>query len=280
MIAGVPSTISQIGYPGAGDIDDCWIVATVWAAIASDGDTTAPSATLARVWAGDPDDGHQDGGSLDETYAVARRLNRDAVRWESFDFDPFDALLRAGRPASCAVRSSSLPSALRFGFYGLHQIGGIYVNGRYYIMNPLDRSGRDVRPIARADLRRAMLDLIPSVGVVRGVLFPAPKETTMAQGLDTIPADDLTHGVLRSREGGTVIRLNDSARIPIGPFTRQAIGPVIRKYGNSAGYLIEHQGGTCWAPKAIGTFTADEEPDTGTYPVSVGGKLVGNVRLP
>jgi len=152
----LPSAISQIGYPGAGDIDDCWVVATVWAAIAS-GQTFTPTVPQFRAWAQNPDRPGATGGTLDHIMRGARGAWPGATirRYASSDWNGFISLLKAGWTASLAVRSSALPSNLRYGFNGLHQIGVAYQNGSYVIMNPLQSTGSSLHAIDGYDLRTA-----------------------------------------------------------------------------------------------------------------------------
>lgn len=272
-----PSTISQVGYPGAGDIDDCWVVATIWGAIASRPTVAAPSCTVARAWAGDPDDGHQDGGSIVECMAIADRLVPGAFAYRGSSFDVLDRMVLAGQPASVALRSGSLPTRLRFGFTGPHQCGLVATSdGQRWLMNPLDASGRDLRPIGRAEIQTAMLDLLATE--YRAVVFP--EKEALVSGLATRPGADVQEGTFRGlATESAVIRLHDSARIPIAAnFVREAVGPYIRDYGNAPGYLIEHQGATCWISARAGRFTPKATAGAISLPVTVGGKLVGTYK--
>lgn len=152
----LPKAISQVGYPGAGDVDDCWVVATVWAAKAA-GETFQPTVSQFRAWAQNPDRPGPTGGTLDHIMRGARAAWPDHTirRYRSTDWDGFISLLKAGWTASLAVRSSALPTNLRFGFLGLHQIGVAYQDGQYWVMNPLQSNGADPIAISGADLRRA-----------------------------------------------------------------------------------------------------------------------------
>lgn len=196
--------ISQIGYPGAGDVDDCWVVATVWAAEASRPGIRHPTVTEYRRHAGDPDDGVTDGGSLDEVVKGARGSwpSLDVTRWQSTAWDAFASLVKAGRPASVALDSAKLPPHLRFGFYGKHQVGVAWdaVRKTFVIANPLDKDGTPPKAISEAALRVAVLALLPQRQEVRAAVFPAvvvPPDTGMEEIVYSIPeAPNAYPGVL------------------------------------------------------------------------------------
>jgi hypothetical protein len=152
----LPDSLSQIGYPGAGDIDDCWAVATIWAANAA-GYPYQPNMTVFRREADNPDRPGPTGGNLDDVMRGARGCYPGAHirRYHSTSWDGFISLLKAGWVASLAIRSSALPANLHYGFHGLHQVGVAYQNGSYFIMNPLQHNGDRPDVISGADLRRA-----------------------------------------------------------------------------------------------------------------------------
>ena len=109
---------SQKTWPGIGDVDECWILATFSAARASRPNVSLPSIFMFRRWAGDPDDGYRDGGTVNEIYNAARMAWPGLPRkFYAPDWAAFMRELRAGRPASIAVHSARLPWYLRFGFY-------------------------------------------------------------------------------------------------------------------------------------------------------------------
>lgn len=166
----LPKALSQIGYPGAGDIDDCWVVATVWAALAS-GETFKPTVTQFRTWARNPDKPGPTGGTLDHIMRGARAAwpNHTIKRYQSTNWDGFVSLLKAGWIASLAVRSSGLPSDLRYNFQGLHQIGVAYENGQYWVMNPLMSNNASLKSISGLELRRAARGFVG--GTISACLF-------------------------------------------------------------------------------------------------------------
>jgi hypothetical protein len=175
----VPLVLSQRTYPGAGDVDDCWVVATVWAAVASVPSIWRPSVTTFRKYAGDPDDGINDGGSIDECFKGAKGCwpSLDSTLWKANEFTGLLTLIKAGRPASVALDSAALPSRLRFGFYGKHQVGIAWDGTKLLCANPLAAQGSRPLTITAAELKTAMSRLV-SPSAYRAVLFPkvaAPK---------------------------------------------------------------------------------------------------------
>ena len=133
---------SQRTWPAAGDLDDCWVVATIWCANAVAPWLFLQNTTAFRKAAGDPDDGQTDGGRLKEIMQACRAL-WPQLGVERYADEPWAGLMRrldAGRPASVAVLSEALPPRLQFGFRGLHQVA-LFVDheGKLRIMNPLQK---------------------------------------------------------------------------------------------------------------------------------------------
>jgi hypothetical protein len=171
----IPLVLSQRTYPGAGDIDDCWVVATVWAAVASVPSIWQPSVTTFRKYAGDPDDGISDGGSIDECFKGAKGCwpGLDSTLWKANEFSGFLSLVKAGRPASVALDSAALPSRLRFGFMGKHQVGIVWDGTKLLCANPLAAQGSRPLTITEAELKTAMSRLV-FPAAFRAVVFPKP----------------------------------------------------------------------------------------------------------
>jgi hypothetical protein len=172
--------LSQRIYKGAGDVDDCWVVATAWAYKASCRGASGlalPSITRFRQAAGDPDDGYRDGGTLSEIMRGCERMwpTVPVIRYASTNWTTFVGYLRQGRPASLAVLSSRLPSHMRFGFYGAHQVGVQYHDGSYYVANPLAPNGSTPQRITASALRYAATPPLRNWnGAVVAAIFPVP----------------------------------------------------------------------------------------------------------
>jgi hypothetical protein len=174
------AVLSQRTFKGAGDIDDCWVVATVWAYKASckgHPGLHLPSITRFRAAAGDPDDGYRDGGTITEIMRGATRLwpTVPVIRFVSTNWTAFAGYVRAGRPVSLAVLSSRLPSHMRFGFYGAHQVGVQFHDGSYYVANPLAAHGSTPQRITATALRYAATpNLTNWNGNIVAAIFPVP----------------------------------------------------------------------------------------------------------
>jgi hypothetical protein len=183
----LPGALNQVHFPGVGDIDDCWVVATIWAARAAgvigDG-ASLPTIKQFRTAAGDPDDGLTDAGSLDEVMRGARSLWPDSrvTRVQSTAWNRFRARILAGAIASLQLDSSRLPRHLQHGFghpseERIHQVGLAFDGQRLVLMNPLQQMGAAPQRVANALLREAAT--APFGGEIRAALFPAATETTM-----------------------------------------------------------------------------------------------------
>lgn len=184
----INSVMNQRVYPEAGDIDDCWIVATVMAAKASRPSIDIPTVTIFRFFAGDPDDGYRDGGTLAEIAAGVRGLWPELAPSVSYlyggSWNRFEELLRAGGIASLAVDSSKLPPGVRYGFNGLHQIT-VFMEGNYfYIANPLAPEGSTPQLIGAASLRASAYAYSASGNSLFAAIFPSPTAETHVYRFD------------------------------------------------------------------------------------------------
>jgi hypothetical protein len=135
---------SQVLWPGVGDIDECWIIATYWALVAT-GVTSRedlPSIKQFRAAAERPDRPGSTGGSNRNLMLALKRLlpRADAVKYDG-GREGFTRMLKKGYVASLSVRSWSLPKAYQFGYRGNHQVSVFYKSGKYFIMNPLQVEG-------------------------------------------------------------------------------------------------------------------------------------------
>lgn len=153
---------NQTRWPAAGDVDDCWVVASIQAA-----NVTLPWAPLVSVKtfreaAGDPDDGVSDGGTIAEvrdglTGVYPELRGRLAVFAKSAWSDYAGAIL-AHRPMVAFVWSAALPPRLRYGFDGAHAIT-IIANGagEVLVANPLAAVYSRWDRATLEDLREAVL---------------------------------------------------------------------------------------------------------------------------
>jgi hypothetical protein len=274
-----PANISQIGYPGAGDIDDCWVVATVWAATASRPGIRQPTVTEFRRHAGDPDDGYRDGGSLTEIMdgCAGSWPGLDVLKFESTSWPIFSELVKSGRPASVALNSGALPPIHRYGFFGAHQCGLAWTGTGFVLANPLAPDGSPPKYITEAAIRHAMQQLVPGLDLLRAAVFPAPEEDM--PGLTTTPGTNLLSGKARPKRGVEVIRVHDRERITLDQdVVREAVGPFVADDLKLPGYFISISGSTCWVRSTQANFTPDGLPTTVRTEVTLDGrKYVGNV---
>jgi hypothetical protein len=238
----VPPVISQVGYPAAGDIDDCWVVATVWAAVAADPHAIRPTVTEFRAHAGRPDRRGPTGGTLAHVLrgSLAQWPHLAIAGYESSSWDVFEKRLRAGRIASLGVTSAELPANLQFGFRGGHQIGVVYINGQWLVANPLARDG--AKPIAcpvaylQAAARRH------GGGKILAALFE-PWEGSMVM-FD--PAGNEAIGVSTVLRDTQLIRL-DGARVPFPAGTRNVyLEAEPEVAGGRKAYLVTYRGVGHW----------------------------------
>ena len=158
-ISPLPLSYNQVSWPGVGDIDDCQVIAAFWAVVAAGHATksTLPSVTTFRAKAGNPDDPNRaDGLTNAQSLAAIKALWPKAGAYSYVGgSDGFYAALRSGSVISLSVKSSLLPSAMRYGFAGLHQIAVANVGGSWLVMNPLQPSGTKAVAISASALSAA-----------------------------------------------------------------------------------------------------------------------------
>lgn len=165
------------------DVDDCWVFALQWAALAADRKARVYTKDQIRAAAGNPDDGVGDGGTLSD-------VERAAALWPDLRPEPYRGpagglldRIRSGRTAMVAVWSGALPLYLRFGFSGAHAVGVVWDAGRatFLIANPLAPEGSAPLEIAEAALATAMSDRrLATGGAAWGVTFEISTEVDMA----------------------------------------------------------------------------------------------------
>lgn len=267
----------------AGDIDDCWVYATIWAKKAADPGARVPTLKQFRAEAGDPDDGNADGGSLDEVHKGSKGSwpGEVAVRFKSTNFDRFIQYLKNDRTASLAVNSARLPSRMQFGFKGAHQVGVGWDDTNFVVANPLAKGGSPPLRITLTELERAATSLYAG-GEVRAVLFPF-KEAPTLKLTNVQPA----RGTARLTRRRDVYRVRDSyaatrdegteyetvAHCDYGPNDGSKSWP---------GYLIVSRDATreAWVVPNDGSEYTAAPPPSKPYAVIVGGKSAGTVTLP
>lgn len=146
----LPGAYSQVTWPGVGDVDDCWVLAPFWALVASRSSTKAnlPTVSGFRAAAGVPDVyGRPDGGNnLQALKAILKYFPKSGAYSYVGYAAGFWSRIDKGEVASVSVVSAKLPSTMRHGFLGNHQVCIAKQGTGYYLMNPLQTSGS--RPYA------------------------------------------------------------------------------------------------------------------------------------
>lgn len=194
--------ISQRTYPGVGDIDDCTVIATFWAARAAGFSGPLPTVAEFRAAAGRPDTAGATGLTVDNIAKGVAGTALDALDWQRItgSWDPFAALIRAGHMASLMVLSSKLPAPL--GFAGLHQVG-LGWDGGFRIANPLAPDHSAPAPITEAAIKGAVL----ATGGVAAVVFAQESDMQAAITDETPCLMDVPLGAsLLELDGKTVLR--------------------------------------------------------------------------
>lgn len=134
---------NQKRWPGAGDVDECWMVSTLQCV-----NMVAPwlrlvGTAVGRKAAGNPDKPGPTGGSLSDTVqmceALYPRYFKDKLKvLRGATWDAFTVQVDRGVPVSVATVSAKLPTRLQFGFGGLHRISVAKGSGgKWLVFNPL-----------------------------------------------------------------------------------------------------------------------------------------------
>lgn len=253
--------ISQKLYPGVGDIDDCWVVATVWAARGADRCSQKPTIREFRAAAGNPDDPYRaDGGNI---YQIAQAVPvvwplAKFTRMVSQDWAYFMGHLDAGDYITVALLSKLLPASMRYGFNGAHQVGLVKTGGRIYLMNPLAPDGSQPQPISETALRTAIRGV--ANGWIMGGAFKRQPFHPRYGGKRTTPFPDHTRASAPSGRRVNV-RTAPSLSAPIASryttgtlftaYQRTDTGASVagsrRWYGNHRGTRWIHESGLKYA---------------------------------
>lgn len=169
---------AQASWPGAGDIDDCWVVSDLQGVHA-----VAPWLPLVTVpkyreVAGNPDQPGRTGGTIAQsrlalktlypTLAIEAFLPSAELTWATFA-----AKIQGGRVASVNLVSDALPLALRHGGTGGHRCLVFPTASGWRIMNPLARAHSRPEEITEAALRAAIAAYGPGI---RCIVFPDPDD--------------------------------------------------------------------------------------------------------
>lgn len=157
-MATLRKNVSQVGYPGSRDVDECWMVATLTCLKNICRPLVLPGTKLFREAAGVPDvQGRADGGTgFDITNALRELYPGLPWRGTLFPWSYFKSLMKPGFVASIAVDSGELPLRLQYGFKGGHRVAvELLPDGTWILFNPLAKNGTPPEKIGEAALRRA-----------------------------------------------------------------------------------------------------------------------------
>ena len=191
---------NQVTWPGAGDPDDCWVVAALQAANVTSPWLWLPTVPRFRKAAGNPDDPNRpDGGNLIQAergllgcYPFLAGLVHRHPAWT---WSHFRQAVESGHPASVSIVSAVLPASLRFGFGGRHQIALAWKDGQLLYANPLARDRSRWLRITWGNVKPAILaygKLRTGSDCVYALTLPTDKEarTKLMPALaDTTPYD-------------------------------------------------------------------------------------------
>jgi len=234
----LPAVLSQIGYPGAGDIDDCWVVASVWAAKVADPHARQPSVPAFREDARNPDQPGPTGGDLNDVIRGSVRSwpYLTIAKYSSTDWAAFERRLTEGWSASLGVLSAELPVYLRFGFQGSHQVGVAFNAGEFMVANPLARDGSRPLPCPMTQLRTAARK--HGMGTVLAALYK-PWEATDV--LVYISDGTPSRGTATVTDDTNLIR-SDGAKTPIKAGAARAVYGEVRWEDGREAWIVRSDG--------------------------------------
>lgn len=264
--------LNQGIYPLARDWDDCWVVATVWAAVGARRSARKPTVFEFRRAASNPDDPYRpDGGNIDE---IARAI---PIIWpgqphhiqKTMSWAALVDHLDRGEYVSIALLSSRLPYSLRYGFRYAHQVGLVKVGSTIYLANPLAPEGSAPQAIREDALRYAVQGV--ANGWVLAACFPVVASTTTATTGGNVAIRYAQVGTTTTRmalpEGTSLFDKPGGVRV-----TRMSKAATVPHIG-TAGMA----GGKSWRAVVVGTSWsyADGKPHrTVLYVPASAGKVV------
>ena len=166
-------TISQVFFWGVGDIDECAILATYWAARAAGFKGDLPSIKTFRMAAGVPDRPGPTGLTTSQIWRGVTKTGLGAMSVSQLgpttSWSDFATMMTGGRFASIALDASKLPINLRYGFRGPHQVGLTWSEGQWYIADPLAPNRSAPRAVPENIIKEAVIGF--GGGYVRGLVF-------------------------------------------------------------------------------------------------------------
>lgn len=173
----IEHSLSQRGYPGAGDIDDCVPVATIQAYAAEPDHRPLPDVPTFRRAAGVPDKPGPTPMTVTQAGVAVHKLWPELrITAARFTWPNFGHAMEGGRrPAMVTLLSGALPAPLQYGFKGGHAVCVFFQDGKWWIVNPLQPKGTAPREISGHDLHVAA-GALAGGGDVDAIVFPAIPE--------------------------------------------------------------------------------------------------------
>lgn len=181
--------VNQAEWPKAGDVDDCWAVATLTALHAVAPWLFLPNIRAFRAASGNPDERNvADGGSIRQCALAIRVLWPKigaliATAAGERNWTWLEAKLRAGHVAMVFVLSRELSKT--YGFGGTHACAAALVDGKLRFANPLAPAFSRWDEISWGELERAV-KAFPNPGV-HAVVMPLVEDAFPTHPLYVIP---------------------------------------------------------------------------------------------
>ena len=162
---------SQTSWPGIGDVDDCWVLASLQAVHTVAPWLKLPGVRVFREKAGVPDvAGQLDVGDEEDMKrgldALYPTLGHELV--QGMPFQDFVEKLRSGRPAAVIIKAGDLPAALQHVYQGIHAVTVAFDDetGEILMADPLAKAHSKPVPITQPALRKAIEGFRPNVHAV------------------------------------------------------------------------------------------------------------------
>lgn len=162
---------SQRDWPGIGDVDDCWVLASLQAVHTVAPWLKLPGVKVFRDRAGvldvpgqlDVGDEHDMKRGLDALYPT---LGLEIL--DGMPFSEFVGKLRSGRPAAVIIKAGDLPDELQTTYKGIHAVTVAFDDetGAILMADPLARAHSKPVPIAQPALKNAIEGFKPNVHAV------------------------------------------------------------------------------------------------------------------
>jgi hypothetical protein len=164
MFAPLIRILSQKLWPAAGDVDDCWVLASLMAVIAVSPWSWPVNVTQFRAAAGDPDKPGPTPGGVNDAYRAVRKLypNLAVTLATGWTAAKILAAIKTNRPAYISVKAGALPSNCQFGFTGNHAVMLMWraatgtAPATLYLYNPLAPAYAGPITISEAAITKAM----------------------------------------------------------------------------------------------------------------------------